>query len=599
MELLRLAIRYYMKVTGKSCSEFFQNLQSVYNTDIHDQSGDAWLRHKLVEQVINHGSDIDTIVSNKDSMISYFGVKYDSEIQEYSAEPVWGKEVFKLLTTSGIDIDNTVFWDIHCLSDSLFPTKIQSKNVFLSHYNEAVINNLVTKKGTPFIYDFIQSENILSLPATLKEAIEHDKPLVILCCIPIKKDNIKNTISDRMYSDGFTTHYEDIHYQYLYKIMNFVQQYNLTNCYVGFFGDTSLFTSESNIVFYQKFREVLNFKNGFCFSLRDFNSTLLNVNSLHFSLWKTEPNFEVPILLIKKRLVSKTKVEDGEQILFGSNRSSLLEWLQPTDTLFYKQAPVMLNYATFKGGEKFEKTIHSMGQIAENALGTMAISEDAKNLSRTVLLSGVPSVNKGMTYVSITEENFWRCVATFAYSQLETITWGNKELKLSAPNILVEGYDEWCKNAILMFLLDKKSMFSNLRNLKYNKETYTVDNHMFFVDKELVQMSTSDNLIKQQMKYSVSNEFVMSKIAEARRSWKMETIHLYEFCIDFVQRTMDKRKEVRYIEDTDSWNAGFSQLVSVFGETDLVFKANFYKLYNTYIEMLSKEKSKFGFIQDR
>ena len=80
MELLRLAIRYYMKVTGKSCSEFFQNLQSVYNTDIHDQSGDAWLRHKLVEQVINHGSDIDTIVSNKDSMISYFGVKYDSEI---------------------------------------------------------------------------------------------------------------------------------------------------------------------------------------------------------------------------------------------------------------------------------------------------------------------------------------------------------------------------------------------------------------------------------------------------------------------------------------------------------------------------------------
>ena len=240
-----------------------------------------------------------------------------------------------------------------------------------------------------------------------------------------------------------------------------------------------------------------------------------------------------------------------------------------------------------------------MGQIAENALGTMAISEDAKNLSRTVLLSGVPSVNKGMTYVSITEENFWRCVATFAYSQLETITWGNKELKLSAPNILVEGYDEWCKNAILMFLLDKKSMFSNLRNLKYNKETYTVDNHMFFVDKELVQMSTSDNLIKQQMKYSVSNEFVMSKIAEARHSWKMETIHLYEFCIDFVQRTMDKRKEVRYIEDTDSWNAGFSQLVSVFGETDLVFKANFYKLYNTYIEMLSKEKSKFGFIQDR
>ena len=190
-------------------------------------------------------------------------------------------------------------------------------------------------------------------------------------------------------------------------------------------------------------------------------------------------------------------------------------------------------------------------------------------------------------------------MATFAYSQLETITWGNKELKLSAPNILVEGYDEWCKNAILMFLLDKKSMFSNLRNLKYNKETYTVDNHMFFVDKELVQMSTSDNLIKQQMKYSVSNEFVMSKIAEARHSWKMETIHLYEFCIDFVQRTMDKRKEVRYIEDTDSWNAGFSQLVSVFGETDLVFKANFYKLYNTYIEMLSKEKSKFGFIQDR
>ncbi len=596
MELLKLAIKYYIKVSGKTCNEFYADLKKVCETDIKKQSGDAWLRHKLVEQVINYGCNLETILNSQDLMLNYFVVKYESDIQEYSVEPAWGKELFKFLEQHGVDVENTIFWDIHSLSDSLFPTKIKQNNVYMSHSNADMVKNIVTKKGTPFVFDFLQSDDISTIPNGLKDAIEQNKSIVLLCCLPIRKDSIKNDISNRMYNDGFTLQNDDIHYMYLYRLMEFVQKYNLTNCRIGFFGDTALYTEDENKSFRQKFRSIFDFIDGFCFSLRDFNSTLLNVTSLHFSLWQVGENQDKPILLLKKRLATKTKIVDGEHILFGEKRASLLEWLKPTDVLFYKNAPVMLNYATFKGGEKFEKVARHSGKMAENALGTLAISDEMKNVGKVQLLSGVPSNSH---YVDITEENFWRCVAAFAYNLLESVNWSNKAEILSAPNTTVDGYDTWCKNAILLFLFDKKSMFSNLRNIEWENSTYTVENKMFFVDKQIMEMSTTDNLLKQQIHNAKYNDVVMRMIVQARPLWVKETTQLYEFVLDFVQRTLDQRANKRYAEDTDSWNAGFSQLVSVFGEEDMLFRANFTKLFQAYKNYLSKDVKKFGFSQDR
>ena len=595
MELLKLAIKYYEKVTGHTCSDFYKDLKNVVTTELTTQTGDEWLRHKLVEQVINQGCTLDEVIDGKETMLKYFGVQLDGNIQEYSASTTWGKEVFKLLSANGVDVDNTIFWDIHCISDSLFPTKIKANTVYMSHKSDTIVSEIPTKKGIPFVYDFIQSNNIEELPDGLKTAIVENKPLVLLCCLPIKKEGIKSRISDSMYADGFTVQQDDIHYQYLYRIITFIEEYKLTNCYVGFFGDTSLYTKEKNQAFYQRLNSVLNFKDGFCFSLRDFNSTLLHVDSMHFSLWKTEPIVEQSILLLKKRLVSKTKVADGEKILFGLNQTTLWDWLQPKDVLFYKQAPIMLNYATFRGGEKFEKKATASNSMAENALGTIAITGNMKDIDKTVMFSSVPASKQ---YVNITEENFWRVVAAFAFSRLVMSTPNNATKVISAPNTEVEDYITWSRNAILMCFFDTKAMFSNLRNIHWEGTTYTVENKMFFLDKEIMSMSTRDNFMKQQIQDGVSNNIVMGKIAEARRYWDDATNNLYEYCLNFVTGTLDKRKAKRYVEDLDSWNAGFSQIVSVFSAEDPTFKTQFRKLYAKYLDYLKKPISMFGFIQD-
>ena len=596
MELLKLAIKYYLNVTGSTCAEFYANLKDVVETDITTQTGDSWLRHKLIERVIEQGFDLGNILNCESNMMSYFEKKYESDIQEYSAETVWGKEVFKLLEKHEIDIEHTVFWDIFCLADTLFPTKINSKNVFLSHYNKQVVSSQKSKKGTLFQYDFLQDTTLDKLPIELKETIEQDKPLILLCCVPLRKGRVKSTVSDDMYADGFTKQHEDIYYQVLYKIRKFIETYHLTNIYVGFFGDTALFTESTNELFYKAFKTTLGFQDGFCFSLRDFNSTLLNVKSMHFSLWKAGTVIDKPVLLLKKRLVSKTKISDGETVLFEPNRTSLMDWLQPKDALFFEDAPMMLNYGTFKKAEKFEKVarVTNQNKKAQNAIGSLAITGKMEDIKKTMLLSALPWDNN---FVNITEENFWRVVGVFAFSCIVTPTWNNGLMKISAPNTAVEGYDVWCKNALLTCFFDKKAQCSNIRNVEWNNTRYTVENKMFFVDAEFIKMSTHDTLIQQQIKVNNSNDFVVRMISEARPYWVDETRTLYEFCLDFVQRTLDKRKELRYPEDTDSWNAGFSQLRSVFAD-DVLFKSNFARLYSAYVTYLLKDMSKFGFLQD-
>lgn len=598
MELLKLAIRYYIKVTGKTCLDFYNNLREVVATDITSQTGDDWLRHKLLERVITNSYTLDDVESAQDTMSTYFIETYVSNVQEYSVEPVWGKEVIKSVSKY-LDIGSTVFWDIHSLSDTLFSgSKLDTQNVFLSHGNAQVVASRKVKKGiTYFKFDFVNDFDFDKLPEKLQDTIKHDKPLVLLCNLPVKKEDLKTDVSDLMYADGFTTQNLNIHYQYLYKMVKFVEQYNLTNCYVGFFGDTALYTDNTNNVFLKYFRDTFDFKEGFCFSLKDFNSTINGVESLHFSLWSSEGIAEnKPILLTKKRLISKTKVEDGEDILFEENRVSVYDWLQPNDVLFYKQAPIMLNYATFKGGEKFNKTAKFSNKIAENALGTMTVTKTMQDIKNILLLSGTPS---SKLYVNITEENFWRCVAYFAFSVLVTPTWNNNKLSISAPNVKVEGYDKWCKNAVLLFLLDNKSMFSCLRNVQWDGVNTTIDNKLFFVDKELIEMATTDSLITKQLEDTPSNDFVIKQLQMARTEWTTETAQLYEFCLDFVQRTLDQRKLVRYAEDTDAWNAGFSQIKSVFGQSDMIFKTNYDRLYTKYVDSLRADVSKFGFLQDR
>ena len=177
--------------------------------------------------------------------------------------------------------------------------------------------------------------------------------------------------------------------------------------------------------------------------------------------------------------------------------------------------------------------------------------------------------------------------------------WNNNKLSISAPNVKVEGYDKWCKNAVLLFLLDNKSMFSCLRNVQWDGVNTTIDNKLFFVDKELIEMATTDSLITKQLEDTPSNDFVIKQLQMARTEWTTETAQLYEFCLDFVQRTLDQRKLVRYAEDTDAWNAGFSQIKSVFGQSDMIFKTNYDRLYTKYVDSLRADVSKFGFLQDR
>lgn len=452
-------------------------------------------------------------------------------------------------------------------------------------------------------YDVYNTDFLDKLPPRLKEIIVNDEPLLIICNPPYKTGSAKSTDVGRYMCDiGLGRPAYDIFYQFCWRVMHFVEMFNLKNTYYAFFGPLTFFTGSGANILLKEFEHCFEFLDGMCISAQEFSDTSESILwGIGGTVWKSRGGYiqeieSKDILLDKKYLLPEGGVGCEGKVLYEAPREKLSDWVAPKDVTFFNNAPVMTSHLTFKGGEVFEKVGKKSGKLADNALGTLMVGN---TLTRSSDQSAILSMPTTIQYVSITQENFWRCVASYAFRRIYDASWAVAKKEISAPNPKVEGYDIWLKNALVIFLFEYKSMMSSLRGVSWNGyDNYVIRNKLFFLTEEEIRSACHDEVILKDLEtYPLENEFMLQQIKECEPYWKPEIKALYDWCKNYTLATYDKRKEVNYKGSLECADAGFQQLRSG-GVWNDDLSEELTKLLVSARDSMSKDLEKFGFVTE-
>ena len=346
-----------------------------------------------------------------------------------------------------------------------------------------------------------------------------------------------------------------------------------------------------------------------CISAQEFSDTSESILwGIGASIWKSMGNerpvynsqgerisYHKDILLDKKYLIPEGGIGCEGKVLYEPPRQKLSEWVVAKDLSFNNPAPLMTSHLTFKGSDVFEKIAPNTGKIDINALGTLMVGN---TLTRSADQSAILSMPTTIQFVSITEENFWRCVASYTFRRVIDAGWAIAKKEISAPNPHVEGYDIWLRNALVMFLFEYKSMMSSLRDVEWEGTKYNIYNKLFFLTEEEIRANCTDPVILADLDaHPLQNQFMLKMIKESEPYWVPEVRQLYDWCKTYTLATYDARKTVNYKGSLECADAGFQQLRSGLWNSEKL-DADLTKLMVQARDYMRKGIDKFGFVSE-
>lgn len=613
MKVAKQAVHYYCTVTGKNWDEFFADLDR-YESDrsLIETDKDIWLISRLV-QVIKKTLTLSELRANKDDIKGVFDSEGRKNAGEFFTPLVWAKEARKYFDKYIPDWRSYYVWDMSCGSGNLMKeADVESmSSVFLStlqesdvetvknmpEYKDANVFNLDFLNGLD--YDIANTEFLNKVPDRLRSAIVNDEKIIFFANPPYKSGQAKATDVGRyMCQVGLNKAAYDLFYQFCWRVMHFVEMFNLSNAYYCVFGPLTFFTGSYAQVLYREFVKCFEFVDGMCISAQDFSGTSESIKwGIGCTLWKSRGGYQAEtitkgVLLQKKVLSPSGEVKCGERTLYTAPRQRMDEWVRPNDVMFFNEAPVATSSLTFKGGEEFGKVAKYSGKIASNALGTLMMDS---TLARGNTYAAILSVPTSINYENITEENFWRCVSSFSYRNIVNAGWEDTRKWLSAPDETAEGYDIWLKNSVVIALFELKSMQAGLRDILWCGDKIDVYNYMFPLTEQEIRGKCTDSVILEDLeKHGLHNEFMLERIEESRSVWTPEIKELYDWCKSFMLYSYNNRGVVNYKGDLSACDAGLAQLRSTMFTDEL--NSDLFKKLQAARNSINKELGRFGFL---
>lgn len=624
MKIAKSAVAYYTRVTGNPWTSFFDRLDESVGTPLEEQTGENWLIHALVNTITKNGISLTDLKANKDAIKAEFDNEGRKQNGEFFTPLVWVNEAYKYMDKYIPDWrENYAIYDGSAGSGNLVRTS-GAKHIYCSTLQDDDVSMLKANpelEGAEIfqldflsgVDDYMMNNFTEKLPDSLQDIIKTDKPLVILMNPPYKSGMAKQTeVGKYMLGTASMPEYDftdfskpayDLYYQFCFQVMNLVMRHRLSNTYFCCFGPLTFFTGAGANVLLRRFEHCLEFIDGMCISAQEFSDTSESILwGIGFTLWKARggymegEDFHKDILLDKKFLTPDGGVGCEGKVLYEPPREKLSDWVRPNDVSTVHDAPLMTSHLTFKGNEVFKKEAPQSGLLADNALGTLMVGN---TLTRSASQSAVLSMPTTIQYVNITEENFWRCVASYAFRRSIEAGWAIAKKEISAPNVQIEGYQTWVYNALVSFLFEYKSMSSSLRNVTWGGYTdYCIVNKLFYLSEDEVRASCHDEVILKDLEeHPLQNQFILEKIAEAKPYWAPECLALYEWCTEYTKATYDFRKNVNYKGSLECADAGFQQLRSGLWESDKLDE-ELTKLLTSVRSYLRKDVMKFGFVSE-
>ena len=609
MDVAKQAVKYFCDVTGKDWNTFYTELDTAIACE--NPTGELWLVKKLYEQIVKSGITLEDFRVNRDMIKSVFDNETRRAAGEFYTPEAFCSEGRRYLDDFVPDWREMNIWDNSCGSGNLLRTANHNpEKLFLSTLFQADVDAVKAtnayKDATVFQLDFLNELDyddvntffLNKLPARLQEIIRNNEPLIFYMNPPYKSGVGKETeVGCYMCETGYSAASGDLAYQFIWRVLSLIKRYKLTNAYMGLFCSVGYFTGMSTSPLLEDMLRNMGLLGGMCFNAAEFSDTSTSMPwGICYSLWKVKPEpSESHITGFNFDKASKNdlcKVDISGKIRVPIYTEPIAEWEKPRDVVYYKNSPLMTSYSTFKDSEPFELVAKLSGKIASNALGTMMTYY---NSDRSGMVSGVLSEATTKKYVSITEENFWRCVASVAYRRSREICWETSKSIVKKPDVTIEGYDLWLRNALVYFLFDYKTQVTSLREVKWEGSLHTVRNYLFMCSDEEVRANCNDERILEDLNNNKPvNSFILKQIEESSEFWTPESKALFDFCKGITLASYGFRAQTGYACSTDTWDAGINQIRhAMFSQehTDTL-----QKLLAASRDWVRKEADKFNFV---
>lgn len=491
-----------------------------------------------------------------------------------------------------------VVWDNCCGSLNLTRDykfgELYCSTLYQSELNiGADYNPEATKFQFDFLNDEIVSKNSLlgvyndKLPKGLKDALINNKPIVFFINPPYATANVMGTdekhkagvaktmINEQMLKDKIGASSQNLYAQFLYRIIQIKNEFNLTNCHIALFSPTLFLTGSSYAKFRNVFLNEFSFDNAIQFKASHFADVADNWG-ISFSIWHNGETFEknnFNYTLIDNE--NGEIVEVGNKVVYNiDGLKTANDWCkEPIKKLKPEDAPQISSAVKVKDSGR--------GTIVPNAIGYFGSNSNNvdMNMQFVAMYSSCSSRANGY---SITADNFDRCTALFSARRLVDKNWQNWADEYMTPNTEHPAYNEFVNDSLIYSLFESKSNQSSLRNVDYKGKKWDIKNEFFWLsNKEIENLSNTNGFTQTYNDARTSKErYVYNKLQTITLSPEAQDV--LDKASDIVRNTF-KYRELFNQEHPEyqimNWDCGWYQIKALAKEYAKSDYEEFVKLF--------------------
>ena len=469
-------------------------------------------------------------------------------------------------------------------------------------------NPEATKFQFDFLNDEIVSKNSLlgvyndKLPKGLKDALINNKPIVFFINPPYATANVMGTnekhkegvaktmINEQMLKDKIGASSQNLYAQFLYRIIQIKNEFNLTNCHIALFSPTLFLTGSSYAKFRKVFLNEFSFDDAIQFKASHFADVADNWG-ISFSIWHNGETFEknnFNYTLIDNE--NGEIVEVGNKVVYNiDNKISASEWIKCTEK-------ATLDIPHVSSGIKVNG---STGKSVKNMIGYICNKSNNvdKNTQECALFSTIFSDGHGQ---NITTDNFDRCTALFSARKLIEKNWVNSKDEYLAPNTEHPAYNEFVNDSLIYSLFHSSSNQSSLRNVDYKGKKWDIKNEFFWLsNKEIENLSNTNGFTQTYNDARTSKErYVYNKLQTITLSPEAQDV--LDKASDIVRNTF-KYRELFNQEHPEyqimNFDCGWYQIKALAKEYAKSDYEEFVKLYKKLADKMRPMVYTLGFLK--
>ena len=494
-----------------------------------------------------------------------------------------------------------VVWDNCCGSLNLTRDykfgELYCSTLYQSELNiGADYNPEATKFQFDFLNDEIVSKNSLlgvyndKLPKGLKDALINNKPIVFFINPPYATANVMSTdekhkagvaktmINEQMLKDKIGASSQNLYAQFLYRIIQIKNEFNLTNCHIALFSPTLFLTGSSYAKFRNVFLNEFSFDNAIQFKASHFADVADNWG-ISFSIWHNGETFE-------KNNFNYTLIdnENGEIVEIGNKVVYNIDGLKTASEWAKEPIKKLKTFETINVSSAIKIRPDTSDNRGTNFDGSFGYFLNAGN-----------NVNKNTQSVSlftmaygngnghgINTDNFDRCTTLFSARRLVKEEWFNWIDEYMAPNTEHPAYNEFVNDSLIYSLFESKSNQSSLRNVDYKGKKWDIKNEFFWLsNKEIENLSNTNGFTQTYNDARTSKErYVYNKLQTITLSPEAQDV--LDKASDIVRNTF-KYRELFNQEHPEyqimNWDCGWYQIKALAKEYAKSDYEEFVKLF--------------------